>query len=193
MRQPWGSHWEIFIMINLISTEEKKKTNRDFYFRLAMVVCIMLGLSILAAAIALLPSYFLVSVKENAANQKLDLLLKEPVPAIDQKTTQTIADLNSRLISIENAEQNKFPVSQKVINEIILKKMPDIKITQFSYSNSADKGKFITVRGIAPNRERLLLFRVALEDDSAFSKVDLPISNFVKGSNIEFFLNLIPS
>ena len=61
------------------------------------------------------------------------------------------------------------------------------------YENDATKGKKVTVLGIAPSRELLLLFRRALEDDVAFKKVDLPISNFVKGSNIEFSLSLIPS
>src|ERR1035437_10261808 len=127
-------------MINLISTEEKNKTSRDFYFRLAVVLCIMLGLSILAAAVALLPSYFFVSVKENFANQQLAALQIEPVPAVDQNTTQTIANLNNRLTLVEKAVKNKFLVSQRVIGEIILNKMPDIKITNFSYLNSPEKG-----------------------------------------------------
>jgi len=75
---------------------------------------------------------------------------------------------------------------------VISKKMTDIKINQILYKNEP-AGKSIGVRGIAPNRERLLLFRRALEEDPLFKKVDLPISNFTKGLNIQFYLSLITS
>jgi len=117
----------------------------------------------------------------------------EPVPLIDQNSLATIEGLNKKLSLIEKAEKNKYFVSQKIINEIILKKTSDIKIEQIFYENSISGGKKISIRGVSPSRERLLLFRRALEDDATFKKVDLPISNFVKGSNIEFSLTLIPS
>jgi Tfp pilus assembly protein PilN len=94
---------------------------------------------------------------------------------------------------VEKNEAAKYLLSRSVINEIILNKMPDMKITQISYDSATKTGKTITLRGIAPSRERLLQFRKALEDDSAFKKVDLPISNFVKGSNISFSIGLLPS
>ena len=76
---------------------------------------------------------------------------------------------------------------------IILKKMSNIKITDISYENDPLKGRKVSIEGNAPSREILLLFRRALEDDVLFKQVDLPISNFVKGSDIKFYLNLIPS
>jgi len=88
---------------------------------------------------------------------------------------------------------DKFVVSTKVINGIILKKMPDIKITSISYEDNEAKGKILSVRGSAPSRDRLLLFRLALEKDINFQKIDLPISNFIKGTDIQFNLTLIPS
>jgi hypothetical protein len=111
----------------------------------------------------------------------------------DQQTLETIKGLNKKLALIENAENIKFDISSKVINPILLTKTPDIKITNISYQNDSLKGKKISVEGIAPSREVLLLFRQALEDGMDFKQVDLPISNFVKGSNIKFYLSLIPS
>ena len=71
--------------------------------------------------------------------------------------------------------------------------MSDIQITRIAFENSPVSGKQVDLSGLAPSRERLLLFRQALENDTAFQKVDLPISNFVKGSNIQFSLSLTPS
>jgi len=180
-------------MINLIPNEEKKKMSKDFYLRLMVVFFVMLSVSLLVASIALLPAYFLSSVEEVSINTKLELQNDEPIFLPDQSTLAIIKDLKSKLSLVENVQKNKTTFSQKAINEIILKKMPGIKITEISYQNDPQAGEKMNISGIAPSREVLLSFRRALEDDVAFSKVDLPISNFVKGSNIKFYLSLIPS
>ncbi len=182
-------------MINLISIEEKKKIARDFYFRLITMFFVVLSISILIASVALLSSYFIVSVKENDAEARLNLQKHEPVPLIAEETLSLIGGLNSKIALIENTgmNKNKFIVTERVINGINFKKMPDIKITRILYENNPLSGKKISINGTAPSRERLLLFRRALEDDTFFKKVDLPISNFIKGSNIKFSLSLIPA
>ena len=166
---------------------------RDFYFRLATVFFVTLGLCVLIGAVVMIPSYFLTYIKEDLANKKLEMQKKESVPLPDQQTLEVIKDLNKKLNLIENAENNKFDVSSRVINTILLTKTPNIKITDISYENNLLKGKKISIEGIAPSREVLLSFRQALEDGTGFKQVDLPISNFVKGSNIKFYLSLIPS
>ena len=180
-------------MINLIPIGEKKRIAQNFYWRLFVVFFGMLGFSFIVGALTLLPSYFFSLVKKNAADLRLEMQKQEVMPQVDQETLAAIKDLQSKLAVIENAEQNKFSVSEKIVQEIVSKKMPDIKITQISYSVNSTKQRKVNVTGIAPDRERLLLFRQVLEEDPTFTKVDLPISNFVKGSNIEFYLTLIPS
>ena len=123
---------------------------------------------------------------------KLESQKKQQIPLPDQKSIQMVEELKNKLILVENAEKNKFFVSQNIIKEILSEKMPDIKISQIHYENDATEGKKVSISGTAPSRERLLLFRRALEENTSFVKVDLPISNFVKGSNIQFSLSLIP-
>jgi len=147
----------------------------------------------LIAATAVLPSYFLSATKNDLINLKLETQKQEPLPLFDQPTLEVIKDLNNKLSLIENTQNSKIFLLSKVINAIILKKIPSIKITQITYGSDSFKGRKISISGTAPSREILLLFRRALEDDAVFKKVDLPISNFVKGSNIQFSLNLIPS
>lgn len=180
-------------MINLIPNEEKKKMVRGFYYRLIVVFLMAMTFGLFASIIAMTPSFFLSSVKKNLAADKLAMQKAEPVPLPDQVTLAAIDELNQKIDTIERARKNKFSVSERVVREIVLKKMPDIKIFQITYANDPTDGKEITIRGTAPNRERLLAFRRVLEDDPLFKKVDLPISNFVKGSNIQFSLSLTPS
>ncbi len=180
-------------MINLIPNEEKKKMSKDFYFRLITLIFIMLSASALTASIAILPAYFLSFVGENFINAKLESQEDEYASLSEQNALMVVKDLENKLNLVENAQKNQPAFSQKVINEIILKKIPNIKITEISYQNDPKMGEKINISGKALSREVLLSFRRALENDTAFSEVDLPISNFVKGSDIKFYLSLIPS
>ncbi len=179
-------------MINLIPNQEKKKKVKDFYFRLTVVSFSLLSFVTLVALVAVLPAYFLSSVKKNLAESWLTEQSAEPIPPVSQNIQVIIDGLNQKLRVIESARESKYPVSLKVVSEIMAKKLPEIKITQILYEVSAGENKKVSVRGIAQGREQLLLFRRALEDGAAFQKVDLPISNFVKGSNISFSLTLVP-
>lgn len=180
-------------MINLIPNQEKKEMIKSFYYRLVILFFVVFGFSVFVLLISILPSYFLSSAKSEFINFKLKSQKNEPVPSPDQQTLLVIKDLNTKLDLIENAENNKFDISQKVIKAIILQKISSVKITDISYENDPKKGKKISIQGTAPSREVLLSFRLALEGDSSFKQVDLPISNFIKGSNIQFYLSLIPS
>ncbi|MFZ2149653.1 MAG: hypothetical protein WAV15_00645 [Minisyncoccia bacterium] len=179
-------------MINLIPNHEKKKKVKDFYFRLGVVFLWALGSCVAVAILAILPSYFLSSVEKNLAEERLAAQKNEPVPTVDQASLSLMEELDRKLALIEGSDKERYPVSQKVINQIVLQKMPDIKIGRINYEDHPTEGKKISIYGIAPSRERLLFFRRALEDNVAFIKVDLPISNFIKGSNIEFYINLTP-
>lgn len=180
-------------MINLIPNQEKHRKVKDFYFKLAVVFCVTSGLSIVVASVAILPAYFLSSVNKNLISTRLEVQKNAPVSSDDQEIITAAGKLEQQLKLIENTGGDAFVISETVVNGILLKKMNDIKITGISYEVSTTKGRVVTVNGSAPSRERLLLFRKALEDDVAFQTVDLPISNFIKGSNIEFSLQLTPA
>ncbi|MFH1608797.1 MAG: hypothetical protein ABH951_02135 [Patescibacteria group bacterium] len=180
-------------MINLIPIEEQKNTTKGFYFRLVIVFFFLFTFCVSIASITLIPSYFLVFNKEKVAEIKLEIQKNEIIPQLDQHTLSLIKDVDKKLDIIENTSKNKFLVSQEVISQIVKIKMSDIKITRILFENDIINGKKVSIYGTAPDRERLLLFRRALEENSVFSKVDLPVSNFIKGSDIQFYLNLVIS
>ncbi len=180
-------------MINLIPKEEKKKMIYGFYYRLVILFFTILGTSFFILSLANLPAYFLSSTKVSIAEANLNTQKNEPVPVPDQEALAVINDLNAKLAVIEDAKKKDFRISQDVLSAIIAKKSPSIKITDVSYSNEPLKGNRVSLQGVAPSREILLTFRQALEDDPMFKNVDLPVSNFVKGSDIKFFLSLAPA
>ncbi len=178
-------------MINLLPIEEKKEAKKDFYYRFTVLSFVMLIFLIVISIIAILPSYFISLEKKISINQKLEVQKNEIMPEIDQKAQVIIKNLDEKLSLLEKARKNKYIFSQNVVNEIILKKGSGIKINRIFFENDSLEGRKVNINGVAQDREKLLLFRRALEDDILFKYVDLPISNFVKGSNIEFNLNLI--
>ena len=180
-------------MINLIPNEQKKAMVRSFYFRFAVVSVFMASFSLLVGSVLLLPSFYLSTLRVKFMEDKVASQKLEPEPTVNPKTSLIIKDLDTKLSIVEKTSKNSYSVTTRVINEIVLKKMSDIKIEEIYYKNDPVAGRSVSIRGMAPSRVRLLLFRRVLEDDVAFKKVDLPISNFVKGSNIAFYLNLIPS
>ncbi len=179
-------------MINLIPNEEKERMVKDFYLRLVVVSFVMLGVSFFVASLAILPAYILSSAEKNFIDSKLKSQENETIPLPDKNTLEIVQDLEDKLNLVEHIKPEKLNFSQRIITEVVLKKLPNIRITEIFYQNDPQKGELINVSGRAPSREVLLSFRRALEDSTAFLKVNLPISNFVKGSDIRFNLSLIP-
>jgi len=180
-------------MINLIPKEEKKKIVLNFYFRLAILTIFILDFCILVAFFTILPSYFISTVKYSSVSARLESQKQEPLPLLEEQSLAFVKDMDTKITLVEKFEKNKFLVSMNVINAILIKKRPDIKITQILYEKNKLTGGEINVTGVASSREVLLLFRRALEDSPSFKNVILPVSSFVKGSNIDFSLSLIPS
>ncbi len=180
-------------MINLIPSQEKKKMVNDFYLRLFIVFFAVISIAFLVAAIAIVPYYFFSKDKFDFASEKLISQMNVPVPFFDKKTNELINDIDLKVSLIEEAQKGKFLVSENVIDKILSKKTPSIKITRISFEDTLAKGKVISIVGSAASRDKLSNFRDTLQADPDFEKVDLPISNFVKGKDIQFNLTIIPA
>lgn len=164
---------------------------RDFYFRLAAASLAMTGMAVFIAAAAILPAYFQSAVKKSSAEDRLAAIEGQNVPTEDQQALAVINDLDAKLSIVENAEKNTFDMPQAVVRELVVIKPSDIKITQLSYALDPQKGKTVSIRGTAPSRERLLAFQKILQSDAKFKSVDVPISNFIQDSNLQFFITLV--
>jgi hypothetical protein len=178
-------------MINLIPNEEKKKKVKDFYFRLVITFFMVMGASILVAVVCIMPAFFLSQVKKNLSLLKFDEVTSQK-PSSPEEILGLQKDLDKKLKLIEKSETNHYLVSENVINQILKHKTDSIKISSINYNNDT-KGKTINISGVATSRDILLAFKKTVEEDPAFKKVDLPISNFVKGSNISFSMTITPA
>ncbi len=196
----WGLPSGILNMINLIPNEEKKKMEKDFLCRLAAFSLLMLGSSVLVGLFLLLPSYVLSSIQASSVADKIKLQEAENAfSESDMNTLQTVETLRKKIAVVEEAEKNKNIFSRTVLDEILSRRTGGIKIIGVYYKNEAStpagkdgRGEIVNVAGTAADREALIRFRESLEAGAAFSKVELPISNLVRASNITFTLTLTP-
>src|SRR3989339_282450 len=115
-------------MINLIPKEEKKKMLTGFYLRLAILFIIALDFCVLIAFSSILPAYFISSAKYSLISAKLKSQQLEPLPSLEEDSLALVQDIDKKLVLIENFEKDKFLISVKVINAILLRKKSNIKI-----------------------------------------------------------------
>ena len=141
---------------------------------------------------AILPAYFLSVERKNLAEEKLQIQENDILTEADLKTDQLAADLNLKLSTIEKVQGKGYAVSEKIVLAVLAGKVSGIKIERIYFEN-APKGMLVNVSGTASSRERLFEFQEELVSNKAFQKVDLPVSNFIQGSNIKFHLDLIPA
>lgn len=179
-------------MINLIPNEEKKKMARGFFLRLAVVFFVTMGAVALVAVTAILPAYFFSVTEKNIAFLRLENQQQAAVPSVDSDVLEMAKLIQNQLSLVEKYQSEKFLVSERVLNQVLIKKTPEIKITQLIYESDPVKGKSLIIRGDAPSREKLLIFKRLLEEDPHFASVELPLSTLAQSYNIKFTLNLKP-
>lgn len=155
-----------------------------------MIVCLHF-ITVLAALACLLmiPSYYYSATKESVAEKKLeDFNSKNPQINISELNSE-ISATNERLDFLVK-KKPKFNVSESVVDELLGARVPGVSITQIMYNNSKDDTAHIQILGVARDRASLHDFNDSIVNKNKFSSVDLPISNFVKPSNIDYNLSL---
>ena len=75
----------------------------------------------------------------------------------------------------------------EIISKILKIKASTIKIQSFVYSTNT-QGRQLVITGNASSRDSLAEFVAALKEEPSFSRVELPISSYVKSSDIGFSL-----
>jgi hypothetical protein len=180
-------------MINLIPSEEKKKIRKDFYMRVIVVSFFVLGTAVFLSNIMLTPALFYASLEKKLISDQFAKDTNKLTFDLNQANKNAVENLEKKILLIKQAQNNKFLVSENVIDNLLAKKINGILINEINYTKDPNKGNLVNIRGQASSRERLLTFKNSLAQDPNFKNVDLPISNFIKSTDIEFNLVLIIS
>jgi len=173
-------------MFTLLSKTEKEIIQREYRVRLATVTLWLLFATVSIAATLLIPSYVLSVQREKAATARFEVLSasvrKENAAAIDS----ILLDAQTRLSLLSRTPPKVF--LHEALVQIVSVRGSKISVEEVS-STEGEKGIWtFVIRGRAGNRSALLTYGKALERTGIFKKVDVPISDFAKDSDIPFSL-----
>jgi Tfp pilus assembly protein PilN len=173
-------------MINLIPDEQKFEisTLRKFYLILnwkILIISFLISLSL----ISLLVKIFIqseVKINESFLNEK------EKEINLNKNLIEKIEHVNSSLSQIYSFYQNQIIFSE------ILEKLYQIVPSGISFSNISisflekEKAVSVSLSGISPSRDLLLLFKENLGKEKSISEVIFPLDVWIKKENINFSL-----
>lgn len=176
-------------MFNLLPQEQNKDTSREYWHRLTAVSLIFILLAVLIGIVFLLPSYLISTARERRVSAEYELL-KKSLNNENFDELNAILKTTAERLDIVKKSDEKSASLVRAIAEALRRKEKGVKINLISSKSGLGGEGELTISGFASSRERLLSFKKSLESDKIFSKVELPISNFAKFSDIDFSIKL---
>ena len=175
-------------IINVLPEAEKKSLRREYWMRLASLSLSFVALCSLIAIMLILPSYLFSISKLNTVTSRLEAF-NTANPDIANKNINTIEDINSKL-AILSVKDPSPVVSDILLRDLDLALPPGIKLLHIIY-NEDKLNKTISIQGTASDRTTLHDFKTSLDTNPDFKSVDLPISDFIGRSNIDFTISIV--
>lgn len=177
-------------MLNILPEQEKEKIITEYRLRLGVVAVSAVTILILASLVLLAPSYLLAVSKYNNVSAELAIRETKQGSTSEQKNIDTqVRDVNKKInLFLSEPFGNRLSPPDMFL-KIIGIKSSAIRITGFFY-DATGKQERIIVTGVAANRDGLAQFAETLKKDKTFANVELPVSSYVKSSNIDFSIVL---
>ncbi len=173
-------------MANLLPFENKKKLRAEYHYRVTIIAAAAFLITVLIAGVFLLPSYFIAQSKQIAAESRVEVLKKVSESKEDRDIQAALATANKKLSILASSEHE--PIS-KHFETVIALRPSGIGITSLFYGRTAQVSH-IDLEGYAKTREALLAFKKALERQSSFTEIILPITHLVKENDINFSMTI---
>lgn len=176
-------------VINVLPKQDKRNIKKIYWARFTSTLLNILSLMIILTIVLLFPSYFYSKNKESMADQKLAQFNQENPSNEINNLDQMIKDINKNMLFLKEATP-KYLFSDKILKEILALKTEGIIYTQISYSKKNADLTILEIKGKAKDRTALKNFKIILDNNSDYKKVDLPISNFIEKENLDFIISI---
>ena len=189
MQPPLGSRSGGLIktrMLNILPFEEKKKLFREYRLRLSVVAIFAVSLLLLASLILLVPSYFLAMTKYSFVKDQVTKLEASQARTGQEKEVDTeIKKVNKKVALFLGDEKTPSAAPSEFILKVIGMKNSTLRVYGLLYDVTVLRERLV-LTGQAASRDGLATFVETLKKDKTFTLVDLPISSYVKSTNIDF-------
>jgi len=176
-------------MLNVLPQQQKNILRKEYSMRRMAAILGLIVCALLISLVLLTPSYFSFHIRSGQARTELEQT-KQALDT-DLQSDAFTADLNEAIRHVADLRPLVEPHSAYNLVRIFESKPSSIKIFEISFRGATDeRSAEISVRGKATDRESLKAFGRSLEGRVEFESVDLPVSNFVKESDIDFLMSV---
>jgi hypothetical protein len=169
-------------MFTFLIDHFKASTVRLYRLRLLSIHFGLLVVVLLTGVALAVPTYAFLNTKRDAA------LIEKNSPVVPTKDDPSSieSDVQSlkEKIDIIKAANGELPIVS-VLDRILSRRIEGITITSFSLKRNTETGS-ITINGIASSRENLVDFSKTLDEEPAFTNVNLPVDSLAKSKNVPF-------
>ena len=176
-------------MINILPIEEKKKNLTEYRLRLAVVSIFTITILLLVNLILLIPSYLMAVSKESTvARDFASQQAKQDIGGQEGNIDTQVGVVNKEIALFLSGGNTNHLLPADTIKKIIGMKSPAIKILGFDYVANGPQEQLV-ISGVAADRDSLSNFVDTLKGASIFTGVDLPVSSYVKSTDITFSIS----
>jgi Tfp pilus assembly protein PilN len=171
-------------MINLLPQKEKEILIQEENYKLVVILGILILLFFIFLSLILFS--IKVYISGELKSEKILVELRErkfKTPEV-QDFPGKVEALNQNLSKLDSFYQGQIDLTK--ILEKVSKNLPaGVYLTTFSFQKEVSQ---IGISGFAPRRETLLELKENLEKEKDFAELHFPPANWVKPTNIDFYL-----
>ncbi len=171
----------------LLPLHERILLRREYHIRVTIVFLFLLCLSLLIGISSLFMTYMKALSLESEIQAKVKSLDKDGVSGDIKEIQQSVV---RSLALLDSLNKEKTPILYSDLIAGLINMRGTLKFTGFSVAKSGTTTYSINLQGIAPTRNSLLSFKSNFENLTPGNKVELPVSELAKSSNINFSLQL---
>lgn len=171
-------------MIRFLPEKNKKEIKFEYFSRIFVFGMIFMFLIGIFSVFTIFPSFIISYYRDISIEAQSQDVKKDIIDVSEQEKNVDKANVLSSYIMGLKVDTPSVEI------ERIVKEKTNTKITEITYQNSKEGYRYV-VKGIASTREDLLLFVKKLKIIKDFSSVSLPVSDYVKSSDIDFSITIL--
>ncbi len=177
-------------VVNVLPPSNKKAIRKKYWIRLIATSLGFFTMIEMLLIILLIPPYFLSVSKEKLAENRLETLNNLNPEIKTLNIEKTIKNINNKLTFLSNKNLNQ-QISENIFGQLLKNKPSGILLTQILYNKKTDGSLALDLHGTAKNRAVLSAFKLSLDNNLNYKSVNLPISSFLKKTNLNFTISIV--
>lgn len=171
----------------LLPTPERRALRREYRIRALTVFLFALSVAGVLGVALLSPAFIRASAEQASAENDLSAIKKAKdlsgLTAIQQQVA-----IGQKLLGVLSGGLAHPNLS--LLIEGLTRERATVRITSIDIAYTATTTVLATIQGLAPTRDMLLSFKSRLERDEPGSKVDLPVAELAKSTDIPFSIKV---